>query len=213
MPMSRTWEGRLRRGRRHVHRAATVLLTGLALLGGAAGIKVFLAPDRPDVAAIASRVDDRRDQIGAFAADFVVAWLTATTTCPQEPGLVDGTCRDADRDVLRRYVSVPDDTPLPLPVTPAAVVTSPQVIAVDDAGSVGDADLYAVVVAVDERPYPSAAPTRAFYRVPVSLWHYQTRAVTLPTRINGPGPGVDVRPNYRNALSTASPVYGVVAVR
>ncbi|KAA0093680.1 hypothetical protein CIW49_26940 [Mycolicibacterium sp. P1-18] len=210
MAMSKTWAGRLRRARRHGSRAATVVLVALALLGGAAAVKVFLVPDRPDVEAIASQVDDRRDQVGAFAADFVVAWLTATTACHQDPGPADGTCRDADRDVLRRYLTVPDDTPLTLPVTPAAVVTSPQVVSVVDAGSVADAQLYAVVVAVDERPYPSAAATRAYYRVPTSLWHYQTRAVALPTRVNGPGPGVDLGLNYRQALSSASPVYAVV---
>lgn len=210
MAMSKTWGARLRRVREHGHRAGTVLVVVLAVLGGAAGFKVFLAPDRPDVEAIASRVDDRRDQVGAFAADFVVAWLTAASTCHREPSPADRTCRDADREVLRRFLTLPDDTPLTLPVTPAAVVTSPQVVSVVDAGSVADADLYAVVVAVDERPYPSAAATRAFYRVPTSMWHYQTRAVALPTRINGPGPGVDVGLDYRHALSTDSPVYAVV---
>ena len=77
MAMSKTWAGRLRRARRHGSRAATVVLVALALLGGAAAVKVFLVPDRPDVEAIASQVDDRRDQVGAFAADFVVAGASA----------------------------------------------------------------------------------------------------------------------------------------
>jgi hypothetical protein len=211
MQTSRTWAARLRRGRQHGRRAATALVTALALLGGAAGVKVFLAPDRPDVEAIASRVDDRRDQVGAFATDFVVAWLTATTTCPPDRSPADGTCAESDRAVLRRYLSLPEGTPLTLPITPAAVVTSPQIVSLIDEGAIGEAELYAAVVAVDERPYPSADSVRAFYRVPISMWHFQTRAVALPARINGPGPGADAALDYRHALSTDSPLYAVVS--
>src|SRR6185312_2793101 len=73
-----------------------------------------------------------------------------------------------------------------------------------------DADVYTATVSVTERPYASAQSTRSFYRVPVSMWNYQPRALTLPARINGPGPGADFRTAYRQALSADSPVYTLV---
>jgi hypothetical protein len=102
------------------------------------------------------------------------------------------------------------DTALTLPTTPAAVVTAPQVASVIHTGTAGDADVYAATVSVTERPYASAQSTRSFYRVPVSMWDYQPRALTLPTRINGPGLGADFRVAYLQALSADSPVYGLV---
>ena len=73
------------------------------------------------------------------------------------------------------------------------------------------ADVFAATVSVNERPYASAESTRAFYRVPVSMWNYQPRALTLPARVNGPGVGADFRVGYRQALSADSPVYAVVS--
>jgi len=66
-------------GMRVVVATGAVALCAAALVGSAAGFKVFLAPDRPDIAAIAQRVGNQQDQVGAFASDFVVTWLTATT--------------------------------------------------------------------------------------------------------------------------------------
>src|SRR6185312_1699759 len=74
-----------------------------------------------------------------------------------------------------------------------------------------DADVYTATVSVTERPYASAQSTRSFYRVPVAMWNYQPRALTMPARINGPGPGADVRVGYRQAVSTDSPVYALVS--
>ena len=87
------------------------------------------------------------------------------------------------------------------------MVTAPQVVSVIHTGTAGDADVYAATVSVTERPYASAQSTRSFYRVPVSMWNYQPRALTLPARINGPGPGADFRTAYPQALSADSPVY------
>ena len=189
MALSRIWTTRLQRWRGHARTAAAVAVCAAALFGAAAGCKVFLAPDRPDIAAIAQRVGNQGDQVGAFACDFVVTWLTATT---------------AERAALQRFISLPD-TALSLPTTPAAVVTAPQVVSVIHTGTAGDADVYAATVSVTERPYASAQSTRSFYRVPVSMWNYQPRALTLPARINGPGPGADFRTAYRQALSRRQP--------
>ena len=169
-------------------------MSGASVFGAAAGCKVFLAPDRPDIAAIAQRVGNQQDQVGGFACDFVVTWLTATTS---------------QRAALARFISLPDPGPA-LPTTPAAVVTAPQTVSVIHTAAAGETDLYAATVSVTERPYASAQSTRAFYLVPVSMWHHQPRAVTLPSRINGPGPGADIRTAYRQALAADNPVYALV---
>jgi hypothetical protein len=192
--ISRTWQTRLRRWRRQGRAVGRVALVAAAVLGAAAGCKVFLAPDQPDIAATAQRVGNQQAQVGAFAADFVVSWLTATT---------------AQRANLQRYITVADDA-LALPTTPAAVITAPQVVSVINTGAAGQADVYAATVSVTERPYASARPTRAFYRVPVSMWNYQPRALALPARINGPGPGADFRLAYPQALSADSPLFALV---
>ena len=70
--------------------------------------------------------------------------------------------------------------------------------------------MYTATVSVTERPYASAQSTRSFYRMPVSMWNYQPRALTLPARINGPGPGADFRTAYPQALSADSPVFTLV---
>lgn len=217
MKLSQTWSARLQHGGQFGRKAALAVLTGLAVLGGMAGCKVFLAPEHPDFAAIAQRVHNEQDQVGAFAADFVVSWLTATTTCQGQPAadqgaaaVADTSCKDRDAAVLQRFITTPDGSAMTLPQTPAAVVTIPQVVSVISAGSVGDADLYTAVVAANERPYASAQPTRAFYQVPVSVWHYQPRALAMPARINGPGPGADIKLGYRQTVSTDSPIYAVL---
>jgi hypothetical protein len=192
--LSRIWKDRLQRWHRHARAAATVALTAAAVFGAAAGCRVFLAPQRPDIAGIAQRVGNQADQVGAFASDFIVTWLTATT---------------AQRTALQRFISLPD-TALTLPTTPAAVVTAPQVVSIIHTGTAADADVFAATVSVTERPYASAQSTRSFYRVPVAMWNFQPRGLTLPARINGPGPGADFRTAYPQALAADSPVYALV---
>jgi hypothetical protein len=194
MQVSRTWQARLRLLRAHSGRVGRIVVVAASIFGAAAGCKVFLAPDRPNVAGIAQRVGNQADQVGAFAADFVTTWLTATTN---------------QRSALQRFITLADNT-VALPATPAAVVTTPQVVSVIHTGTAGDADLFAATISVNERPYVSAEATRAFYRVPVSMWNFQPRALTMPARVNGPGPGADFKITYRQALSSESPIFSVV---
>ena len=56
--------------------------------------------------------------MGAFAADFVTTWLTATGN---------------QRSALQRFITLADNT-VTLPTTPAAVVTTPQVVSVIHTG-------------------------------------------------------------------------------
>jgi hypothetical protein len=192
---SRTWTARITRWHSGVRSWFAALICFAALLGAAAGCKVFLAPDRPDIPGISQRVGNQSDQVGAFTADFVAAWLTATTT---------------QRAALRQFITVADDA-LQLPTTPAVVVSTPEVVSVIRTGTAGGADLYAATVSITERPYASADPIRAFYRVPVAMWDHQPRALTMPARVNGPGGGADIPVDYPHPLDPASPVYAVVS--
>jgi Conjugative transposon protein TcpC len=201
MTMSKTWRRRLARGGSYACRVVTAAVALAAACGWAAAVKVFVLhqhPDTVDVAAIAGRVDNQRAAAGDFAADFVAAVLTTPAKL---------------RTSLQRFVAVSPDSAAPQDVSSLApaVISTPRVWSVVPAGSVGDATLYSVTVSVQERPYASAGPARAFYRVPVSIWHYQPRALDMPARISDPGPGADVALTYEHPLDTNSEIYSVVS--
>jgi len=198
--ISKTWRDRLARIGGYARRAGTAAVALAAVCGWAAAAKVFVLPAHPDtadIAAIAGRVDNQRGAAGDFAADFVAAVLTTPARL---------------RSTLQRFVTLNPDSAAPQDVssTAPAVISTPQVWSVVPAGAVGDANLYAVTISVQERPYASAAPSRAFYRVPVSIWNYQPRALELPARISDPGPGADVQRTYGHPLDTNSEIYAVV---
>jgi hypothetical protein len=155
-------------------------------------------PDANDVAAIAGRVDNQRAAAGDFAADFVAAVLTTPAK---------------QRASLQHYVGVNLDAAGSQDVSSLApaVISATRVWSVVAAGAVGEAALYSVTVSVQERPYASAASSGAFYRVPVSIWHYQPRALDMPARINDPGPGADVAVTTGHPLDAASEIYSVVS--
>ena len=199
--MSKTWRRRLMRGGGYARRAGTAAVTLAAVCGWAAAVKVFVLPQHPDnidMAAIASRVDNQRAAAGDFAADFVAAVLTTPAR---------------QRASLQRYVTVTPNTVGPQDVSSLApaVISTPRVWSVVAAGAVGEANLFSVTVSVEERPYASAASSGAFYRVPVSIWHYQPRALDMPARINDPGPGADVAVTTGHPLDAHSGIYSLVS--
>ncbi|MBV8293768.1 MAG: conjugal transfer protein [Mycobacterium sp.] len=201
MKMSRTWQRRLTRGGGYARRAGTAAVALAAVLGLASAVKVFVMPQHPDaadVAAIAARVDNQRAAAGDFAADFVAAVLTTPAK---------------QRASLQRFVTLSSDSPPPQDVssTAPAVISTPKVWSVVLAGAVGGADLYSATITVQERPYASAAQSRAFYRVPVSMWNYQPRALDMPARISDPGPGADVQLTYGHPLDSNSEIYAVIS--
>lgn len=205
LTMSRTWRNRLGRGHQLARRAGVVFLVLGALVGFAAGIKVFLLaahPDDTDVATITYRVSNQRDAAGQFAANFVGTVLT--------------TPESGRAAALARFITLPaaDAVASSAPVTaPApAVIDTPKVWSVVATGTVGEANLYSVIIVVQQRPYTAATTsTIAFYRVPISIWRYQPRAMDMPTPISDPGPGADIAISYEHSLSPASPVYAVVS--
>jgi hypothetical protein len=178
-------------------------VTLCAVLGAAAAIKLFLVTSHPtegDVTAITNRIDNQRAAAGQFGADCVGMFLTtpATKVAALQPCLT-----------LPKSQTVPQASRAA--ATPPWVINTPKVWSVIPQGSAGDADLYAVTIVVQQRPYASAEPTRAFYRLPVSIWHYQPRALDWPVPTSDPGPGADVKMSYDHPLSASSRVYAVVA--
>lgn len=203
--MSRTWQNRVNHGRSLARRIGVAVMALGAIVGFAAGIKVFLVaqhPDDADVTAIAYRVANQRDAVGQRAARFVGAVLT--------------TPESRRAQVLQRFITLPKSETVAAQAAPAtdpapAVIDTPGVWSVVPAGTAGEATLYSVIVMVEQRPYASAPSTTAFYRVPMSIWHYQPRPMDMPTPISDPGPGADVTTSYDHAVSPTSAVYGVVA--
>jgi hypothetical protein len=202
--MSRIWQTRINHGRGLVRRIGVALLAFGALIGFAAGVKVFLVahhPDDTDVTAIAYRVDNQRDAVGKRAAKFVAAVLT--------------TPESRRAAVLQRFMTLPKSDTVaqkaPAADPAPAVIDTPEVWSVIPAGTAGEANLYSVIVTVEQRPYASAPPTTAYYRVPMSIWRYQPRPMDMPAPMSDPGAGADITLSYDHALSPTSPVYAVVA--
>jgi hypothetical protein len=203
LTMSKTWQHRVQRGRRLARTTGIVAVVVCAVIGLAAGVRVFLLPHHPDetdVAAIANRVSNQRDAAGQFAADFVAAFLTTPST---------------KQAALQRFITLPQAETVPQAAQsappPPAVINTPKVWSVVPKGSAGEVDLYSATVVVQQRPYASAEATRAFYRVPVAIWQFQPRAMDWPMPISDPGPGADVKASYGHSLSPSSPVFGVVS--
>lgn len=201
--MSRTWQSRIGRGRGLLRQAAIAVVTLFAVLGFAASLKVFFSashPDSNDVAAIANRAGNQRDAAGQFAADFVAAVLTTPSS---------------KQSTLQRFITLSESDRAPATAQsappPPAVINTPKVWSVVPNGSVGDVDLYGVVVVVQQRTYASAEAASAFYGVPVAVWHYQPRAMDWPVPMSNPGPGADVKQGYDHPLSPSNPVYPVVS--
>lgn len=189
---SRTWQNRLGAGRQYGRRAAVVALSAAAALGACAGVKVFMLAPHPndgDITAITHQVDNQRDAAGQYGADCVAMMLTTP---------IDKIA------TLQPCLTLPKAQTVPQPnrgATPAPwVIDTPKVWSVAPKGSAGEANLYAVTVMVQQRPYPAAPAARAFYLLKVSMWHYQPRALDWPVPTSDPGPGADIKLGYDHPL-------------
>ena len=147
-----------------------------------------------DVAGPARTAVNRTDLVGSYAQDCVTRWLTATSS---------------DQQSLQSCFSVRD--PMRLPTNPPVVIADPAVSAVTLVSDTATVQQWSVVISVAERPYSSAAPHTAFYRLPVVYTRYGVRASALPARINGPGAGADAPLAYPAALADTSPVFATVS--
>lgn len=198
MKLNRTWSGRASTTSSAVRRYGTIALIVLAALSGAHTLWDFAFGEPTDVVTPARTVVNKSAVVSSFAEDYVTTWLTSTASTAGS---------------LNQFVSV--NTPdLNLPTTPAVVLGSPSVVAVTYEGAAGkdaEAEVFSVVVGVNERPYESASPTRYLYRVPVLWSQFGPRATGLPFQVSGPGPGADLPVAYPSTLASTDNAYQVVS--
>ena len=198
MKISRTWQTRLGRSQSMASRLGRPAVLALAALAGLHLVWQFLFGSPVDVVGPARTVVNKSAVVSSFAQDFVSVWLTATAN---------------DEHVLTGFVAT-NSGGFKLPTTPAVVITAPTVVAVTLTGVAGkeaDAEVYSVVVGVTQRPYESASPTRALYRVPVLWSKYGPQAISLPARVGGPGPGAMLPMTYPVALAASDPAFAAVS--
>ncbi len=196
--MSKIWQARIARTKSHLLRFGRPAIVVLAALAGLNLVWQWLFGVPPDIATPARAAVNKTAVVSAFAQDYVSVWLTATSM---------------DTSSLDQFVTVWHDH-LELPSTPAVVINTPTVVAVTFEGVAGDSDdaeVWSVVVGVTQRPYESASPQRALYRVPVLWSRFGPRASTFPARISGPGAGADLPLSYPSTLGEGEPAYTVAA--
>jgi hypothetical protein len=194
--LNKAWERRLGSSRTSAGRFGHYAVLGLATLAGLHVIWNFLFSSSPDMVTPARAVINQSAVVSSFAQDYVSVWLTATST---------------DSGSIAQFVSAKN---LKLPSTPAVVIDSPTVVSVMYVGSAGKDDssaVYSVIVGVTQRPYESAAPTRALYLVPVLWTPYGVRAISLPARIADRGLGADAMTAYNHSLGQKDPVFATVS--
>lgn len=198
MGLNKTWNSRLSTSGATATKVGRYALIVLAALGGLHVVWQFMFGQPADVVTPARSVVNKSAVVSAFAQDYVTTWLTATA---------------GNAAALTQFVSV-NVNDLRLPSTPALVISAPTVVAVTFEGVAakdGDGEVFSVVVGVNERPYESASPTRALYRVPVLWCKLGPRAVTLPARVEGPGPGADLPMAYPATLAASDNAFQVVS--
>lgn len=198
MKLNRTWNSRLSTSRSTAATVGRYTMVVLAAIGGLSVVWQFLFGHPTDVVTPARSVVNKSAVVSAFAQDYVTTWLTATST---------------NSAALTQFVSV-NTNDLKLPSTPAVVISAPTVVAVTFEGAAArdaEGQMFSVVVGVNERPYESASPTRALYRVPVVWSKFGPRAASLPARVEGPGPGADLPMAYPATLAASDPAFAVVS--
>jgi hypothetical protein len=198
MKLNRTWQGRVSATTSTTRRVATVALIVLAAFSGVNTVWQFLFAEPTDVVDPARTVVNKSAVVASLAEDYVTTWLTATT---------------ATAGALLQFASL-NIAELNLPSTPAVVIGAPTVVAVTFEGTAGKdaaAEVFSVVVGVNQRPYDSATPTRALYRVPVLWSRFGAHAKGLPYRVEGPGPGADLNEAYPTTLAAKEPAFQVTS--
>jgi Conjugative transposon protein TcpC len=196
--LNKAWERRLDSTRASAGRVGQWAILGLAALAGLHVVWNFLFSSPPDVVTPTRALINQSAAVSSFAQDYVSVWLTATSTNPGS---------------LAQFVSLKNND-LQLPSTPAVVIDAPTVVSVTYGGQAGrDAGgaVFSVVVGVTQRPYESAAPTRALYVVPVLWSKYGVRAISLPARIADRGLGADAEVGYSDQVGEKDPVFAVVS--
>lgn len=181
--VNKTWQRRIANTKGRGPEIARTTGSALGALSFVILIIIGACSTPDDVAAQARSAVNKAAAVGSFAQDCVSTWLTATSK---------------DSAAIQDCTTVASGE-LKLPTTPLVLAGNPSVVAVTYSGKAGrdsDTDLYSVIIGVNQRPYGSATPLRALYRVSVSLNQYGTRLTTLPARIGGLGSGADLPTDY-----------------
>lgn len=197
MPMTNTWRRRLSAAARNGGRAVLVVLVISASINGLAILWRLVFPaEPPPIAATARTVVNQSNLVESFAIDCVTTMLTASTSRADE--------------VQRCFPDSADRAALP--VTPPLIVAAPTAASTVRGDSVGDITTYGVIVAVTEQPYVNGPTTRAYYRLPVTVYgNGAPRAMARPARVDPPPPGAAVELDYPVGLNTESAVATVVS--
>ena len=195
--LNRTWERRIEQASSKGWRWAICAALIISTIGGLNVMWHWISPTPPpDVVTPTRQVYNQNRLVASFAKRFVQVWLT--TTAGQEGN-------------LRTYVS--SQVKVEAPTTTGVVISAPDdaIVTYDPATSNDDVSSFSVVVPVMERPYAAAAPTPAFYQVPVTLYEGGTRATAMPSKIGAPPKGMDVPLAYPVSLSNASKGYALAS--
>lgn len=194
--LTNTWKRRLTASAHGAGRMVLTMLVVSATINGIAVVwRAVFPPPPPPIASIASQIANQADLAKAFAIDCVTTYLTASTT--QATDL--GRC-------------FPHADALAVPTTPALIVSSPTAYASRPHDSGNDVTTYAVMVAVTELPYPTARPTRAYYQIPVSIFHNTgPRALDNLSRVDPPPPGSDLKLGYPVTVTANTPLFTMLS--
>ncbi len=194
--LTNTWKHRLSAG---AHTAGRIILAVLVVSAAINGIALVwhavFPPSPPPIAAIAGQVVNQTDLAKAFAIDCITTYLTASTT--------QGT------DLSRCF---PHLDKLSVPTTPALTISQPTAYASRPHHPRDDVTTYGVMVGVTEQSYPTARPTRAYYRIPVGVYHDTgPRALDNIARVDPPPPGADLELGYPVTLTASTPLFTMLS--
>ena len=189
--LTNTWKRRVNAGGRG---AGRIILSALVVSAAINGIgmlwRVVFPSDAPPIAGIARTTINQSDLAKAFAIDCVTTYLTASSA--------QGT------DLSRCF---PDTTKMPIPTTPALIVSAPVAYATIQGSARQDFTTYGVIVGITEQTYPTSTPRRAYYQIPISVYaNAGPRALDNLARVDGPPPGADVALDYPVTISAGNPL-------
>ena len=193
MILTQTWLKRLTTSGGLARRAAMITALTSCTIVAISTIWGWAFGTPVDVSTPARTVVNRAMLVGGFAQDCVVRLLTAT--------------QSQQRSLTGCW---PSTDQMRLPTTPATVVDTPGIAAVTLQDDAGGAQQWSVVVSVSQRPFASASPHRACYRLPVLYSRYGLRATLRPALVNCPGPGADVPLAYPTTVPDSSILFSTV---
>lgn len=197
MQISNVWKRRLTTLSRGGGRIALVVLVASSAINGLAILWGLIVPaDPPPVAAVARSVINETDPVKAFAENCVKGLLTATAS--------------SATNLTRCF---PDGRLYALPTTSSMTVSNPTAWTSSKPRSLPhDITVYSVIVQVEERPYPSAPPTTAFYQLPVAVYRDKgLQALDRIGRADPPPPGATVPLGYSVSVPANSPVFTMLS--